>query len=241
MGTRSRGVPGRGGDLMGLIFLGSVDAASDATMATVTGQPGSLFRGALAGLISAILSQNQTVIDAAVAAVEVEIQSTGDGRLSDTGGSVGANLTYTDLDTIPAWSGWYKASATALNRPPVGSAISVFQMAYSATYRVQIAVPVDGTAAATLTYVRVQRAGVWRPWEGLVTESELNARIAGLVAELDLVTFVKCVHLEAGKWVWDGPDGPLATHYLIPDETGALIARPTPFPTPSASSPELTW
>lgn len=51
----------------------------------------------------------------------------------------------------------------------------------------------------------------------------------------------KCVHLDAGIWVWDGPNGPLATHYLLPDDTGALIARATPFPVPSASSPELTW
>lgn len=51
----------------------------------------------------------------------------------------------------------------------------------------------------------------------------------------------KCVHLEAGVWIWDGPNGPLATHYLFPDDTGALVARPTPFPVPSASAPELTW
>lgn len=51
----------------------------------------------------------------------------------------------------------------------------------------------------------------------------------------------KCVHLEAGVWVWDGPDSPDATHYLIPDDTGALVARATPFPTPSASAPEMNW
>lgn len=50
----------------------------------------------------------------------------------------------------------------------------------------------------------------------------------------------KCVHLEAGKWVWDGPNGAAATHYLIPDHTGALVARATPFPTPDAT-PSLTW
>lgn len=52
---------------------------------------------------------------------------------------------------------------------------------------------------------------------------------------------VKCVHSESGVWVWDGPDAPAATHYLIPDDTGALIARVTAFPTPSATAPELTW
>lgn len=50
----------------------------------------------------------------------------------------------------------------------------------------------------------------------------------------------KCVHLEAGKWVWDGPDSAAATHYLIPDISGALIARPTAIPIPGAT-PSLTW
>ncbi|KQR43437.1 hypothetical protein ASF87_16740 [Microbacterium sp. Leaf161] len=55
------------------------------------------------------------------------------------------------------------------------------------------------------------------------------------------LALAKCVHLESGKWVWDGPNGSLATHYLLPDHTGSLVARPTPFPVPSATSPALTW
>jgi len=51
----------------------------------------------------------------------------------------------------------------------------------------------------------------------------------------------KCVHLESGVWVWDGPSGPLATHYLLPDDTGTLVARPTLFPRPSVSAPALEW
>lgn len=51
----------------------------------------------------------------------------------------------------------------------------------------------------------------------------------------------KCVHLEAGEWVWDGPDGPDATHYLIPDHNGEYVTRSTPFPVPSASTPALDW
>lgn len=51
----------------------------------------------------------------------------------------------------------------------------------------------------------------------------------------------KCVHFEAGVLIYDGPNGPLATHYLIPDDTGIPIARSTLFPVPSASSPELIW
>lgn len=70
--------------------------------------------------------------------------------------------------------------------------------------------------------------------------------IAGAVGAIDnaastKLALAKCVHLEAGKWVWDGPNGASSTHYLIPDETGALIARATPFPFPSATAPELTW
>lgn len=51
----------------------------------------------------------------------------------------------------------------------------------------------------------------------------------------------KCVHFESGVLIYDGPGGPLATHYLLPDDTGALVARSTLFPVPSASSPELIW
>lgn len=56
---------------MGLIFLGSVDAASDATMTTVTNQVNSLFRGALTDLIEVVLADNPTVEAAAAAAATV--------------------------------------------------------------------------------------------------------------------------------------------------------------------------
>lgn len=48
---------------------------------------------------------------------------------------------------------------------------------------------------------------------------------------------VKAVRLEAGKWVWDLAG---ATHYVIPDHTGALIVRPTAQPVPAAT-PALDW
>lgn len=64
--------------------------------------------------------------------------------------------------------------------------------------------------------------------------------VANAIAAADLVQLVKCVHLEAGKWVWDGPDAPAATHYVLPDDTGALVVRATPFPTPLAA-PALNW
>lgn len=50
----------------------------------------------------------------------------------------------------------------------------------------------------------------------------------------------KCIHLESGVWVWDGPDGIAATHYLIPDDAGVLVARPTVWPVPGAT-PVLNW
>lgn len=56
-----------------------------------------------------------------------------------------------------------------------------------------------------------------------------------------ILALSKCMHLDAGVWVWDGPNGALATHYILPDHTGALVARATPFPTPSASTPGLDW
>lgn len=55
-----------------------------------------------------------------------------------------------------------------------------------------------------------------------------------------ILSLSKSVHLEDGQWVWDGPNGPLATHYVLPDHAGDLIVRATPFPTPG-STPVLTW
>lgn len=53
---------------MGLILLGSVMAASDATMATVTGKVDSLFRAALSTLVEAVLADDETVAAAAASA-----------------------------------------------------------------------------------------------------------------------------------------------------------------------------
>lgn len=55
-----------------------------------------------------------------------------------------------------------------------------------------------------------------------------------------ILSLSKCVHLEAGKWVWDGPLGAAATHYVFPDHDGRLVVRSTPFPTPLAT-PALNW
>ncbi|CAN7154418.1 hypothetical protein LJR044_002510 [Microbacterium foliorum] len=62
---------------MGLVYLGSVDAASDGTMASVTNKVNSLFRGALTDLIEVVLSDNPTIVAgaqaAAVAAVDAAL------------------------------------------------------------------------------------------------------------------------------------------------------------------------
>lgn len=50
---------------MPLVFLGSVAAASDATMTTVTNNVSSQFRGALTALVEAVLANNATVVAAA--------------------------------------------------------------------------------------------------------------------------------------------------------------------------------
>lgn len=64
---------------MPLIFLGSVGAATDATMTTVTKEPTSLFRTALADLVAAVLAGNATVVaaaeQAAAAAVTGQVTS----------------------------------------------------------------------------------------------------------------------------------------------------------------------
>lgn len=55
-----------------------------------------------------------------------------------------------------------------------------------------------------------------------------------------ILALSKCVHFESGIPVYDGPLGPLATHYIFPDHTGEQVIRPTPFPTPLAT-PAFTW
>ena len=66
---------------MPLIFLGSVSAASDATMATVTNTVSSQFRVALSALITAVLSQNPTVIAAAQAAATAAAKTAVDAEI----------------------------------------------------------------------------------------------------------------------------------------------------------------
>lgn len=58
-----------------------------------------------------------------------------------------------------------------------------------------------------------------------------------LTAKLSLT---KSVYLDGGKWAWRVSGSPAATHYVLPDHTGAQIVRPTPFPTPAAT-PAFNW
>lgn len=60
----------------------------------------------------------------------------------------------------------------------------------------------------------------------------------GRLTSIEAKQAVKAVKLEAGKWVWDISSA--ATHYVIPDHTGALVVRATPWPVPAAT-PSLNW
>jgi len=79
---------------------------------------------------------------------------------------------------------------------------------------------------------------------GVIADDSTVAAAASAAVENALAagqyTPQKCIHLENGVWVWDGPSGLGATHYLIPDDTGVLVARPTVWPVP-ASTPVLNW
>lgn len=60
-------------------------------------------------------------------------------------------------------------------------------------------------------------------------------------AAADGITAAKpilCLRREAGAWVWDRSSA--ATHYVIPDHTGALVVRSAHHPVPDAS-PSFTW
>lgn len=170
---------------------------------------------------------------------------------------VGADQEWTGLDVAnPPQSAVLRALSTATNRPPGSSAFMVLHMRGNDTNITQIAV---GLSSDRPVYVRAKTSASFTAWVrvtdqtvldarvagliaelALTTDAELDARVAGLVEELHLATAVKCVHLDGGAWVWDGPAAAAATHYVLPDDTGALIVRPTPFPTPLAT-PALNW
>lgn len=119
------------------------------------------------------------------AAVEDSLASTG--RLSDVGVPVGGANPVTDLDELPAASGWFRAFSTALHRPPGGFTWSVLQLVYSASAAVQIAVPVT-TSATTGLWVRTKRDGAFEAWQKLPTGADVDTRVGGLVTELNLVS-----------------------------------------------------
>lgn len=50
----------------------------------------------------------------------------------------------------------------------------------------------------------------------------------------------KCTHLASGRWAWDGPSGPSATHYILRID-GRWRTVANPFPTPSATAPAISW
>ena len=81
----------------------------------------------------------------------------------------------------------------------------------------------------------IDAVGLWRE-----SASAALGPLVDAVFEASEYQPKKCIHLEAGKWVWDGPNGPLATHFLLPDHDGSLVARSAAWPTP-ASTPELNW
>lgn len=148
--------------------------------------------------------------------------------------------TWTDLDAVDSTLAvTLDVRNTALNRP-ISAAVSClgWHIPSGNGSAVQI---LTSASANPSQWMRSKASGVWSPWLRIVDQGVLDARVAGLPAELRLVQLEKCIHLESGVWVWDGPAAPAATHYLLPDDTGALVARSTPFPVPSASAPELTW
>ncbi len=71
-----------------------------------------------------------------------------------------------------------------------------------------------------------------------VQDAVANA-VNGYLAGLNIAP-QKSVHIENGKVIYDGPGGVLATHYLLPDENGQNVARPTAWPVPTAA-PALNW
>ncbi len=108
-----------------------------------------------------------------------------------------------------------------------------------------VSVASDTTTAALIRNTTSQTHAALRAMVGVVVADQLEeadpdffrepaeAAVAAMAAELRPA---KCAHREGGEWVRDDADGPLATHYLIPDHTGAYVARPTVWPVPAANA-----
>lgn len=79
---------------------------------------------------------------------------------------------------------------------------------------------------------------------GIIADDPTVAAAAAAAANdavLSVLALARWVRREGNAWVRDVPGGPNATHYTIPDHTGAYIVRATPFPVPSATALELNW
>lgn len=67
----------------------------------------------------------------------------------------------------------------------------------------------------------------------------VKVAVDNYLANLDIAP-QKCVHFAAGRWFYDGPGSPLATHYIIRvDDRWRIVEKP--YPTPSTTRPAITW
>lgn len=73
--------------------------------------------------------------------------------------------------------------------------------------------------------------------DGSVAAAAAAAVNAALASTLGLA---KSAHITAGELIYDPPGSAFGTHYLLPDHTGELVARPTVWPVPAAT-PVLNW
>lgn len=174
----------------GLVYWGTIDAASDQTMATVTRTANSEFREALEELIQAvaagIIASDPTVIAAAVAAVDAALAAQPivlSRVVSATGG------TWTDLNAVNAVLPIaLDVRSTALNRP-ISSAVS--SMGWHIPSGNGSAVQVLTTSSTNPSqWMRSRAGGVWSAWVRIVDQTVLDARVSGLIAELSMMVAV---------------------------------------------------
>ena len=96
--------------------------------------------------------------------------------------------------------------------------------------------PSSSFRAALIDLLEEVAAGVIADNPTIIAAAE--AAVANALSSILALT--KCIHFASGRWVWDGPNGPLATHYILRID-GRWRTTATPFPTPSPSRPAISW
>jgi len=147
----------------------------------------------------------------------------------------GAAKSYADSKDTDNRSAWAAADTTTLNSAKSyadGKFVPFWKANTAYVAGQQVAAPNGDIVSAKANFTSGATYSATN-WNASAQDGRLGA--------LEAKQAVKCVRLEAGRWIWDVTAA--ATHYLIPDETGQPVIRQTPWPMPlpDPTIPALNW